>query len=101
MSFDEAVVEVRRSTMFTTHTRFPPVMTPFLFLLIDRYLHKFWAELGIDREQFLALGAHVSLGAEVSDMILALHLAGGAMASARCMGDTAPHVATSLAECLS
>jgi starch phosphorylase len=77
MPFDEAVTEVRRSTMFTTHTPVPAGHDAFSFLLIDRYLHKFWADLGIDRERFLTLGLHRESWGEVFHMtVLALHLAG-------------------------
>ncbi|MBI3248218.1 MAG: alpha-glucan family phosphorylase [Deltaproteobacteria bacterium] len=77
MSFEEAQAEVRRSTVFTTHTPVPAGHDAFSFLLVDRYLHKYWAELGIDRERFLALGAYREPWGEVFHMtVLALHLAG-------------------------
>ena len=77
MSFDEAMAAVRSSTLFTTHTPVPAGHDAFSFLLIDRYLHKYWAELGIDRERFLALGAYREPWGEVFHMtVLALHTAG-------------------------
>lgn len=77
MSFDEAMAAVQRSTIFTTHTPVPAGHDAFSFLLIDRYLHKYWAELGIDRERFLALGAYREPWGEVFHMtVLALHMAG-------------------------
>lgn len=77
MSFDEALAVVRSSTMFTTHTPVPAGHDAFSFLLIDRYLHKYWTELGVDRERFLALGAYREPWGEVFHMtVLALHTAG-------------------------
>lgn len=77
MSFVEAMAAVRRSTLFTTHTPVPAGHDAFSFSLIDRYLHKYWAELGIDRERFLALGAFREPWGEVFHMtVLALHMAG-------------------------
>jgi len=77
MSFDDAMTAVRRSTLFTTHTPVPAGHDAFSFLLVDRYLHKHWAELGIDRERFLTLGLHRESWGEVFHMtVLALHTAG-------------------------
>ncbi len=77
MSFDEAQTAVRQSTIFTTHTPVPAGHDAFSFLLVDRYLHNYWADLGIERERFLALGAHREPWGEVFHMtVLALHLAG-------------------------
>jgi starch phosphorylase len=77
MSFDEALAVVRSSTIFTTHTPVPAGHDAFSFLLIDRYRHKYWVELGIDRERFLALGTYREPWGEVFHMtVLALHTAG-------------------------
>src|SRR5262245_4159332 len=46
MSFEAAVAEVRRTTIFTTHTPVPAGHDAFSFSLIDRYLHKYWTQMG-------------------------------------------------------
>jgi starch phosphorylase len=77
MPFSEAQAEVQRTTIFTTHTPVPAGHDAFPFHLIERYLHSYWGKLGIDRERFLALGAHREPWGEVFHMtVLALHLAG-------------------------
>ncbi len=76
MPFTEAVAEVQRTTVFTTHTPVPAGHDAFPFLLIDRYLHSYWNQLGIDRNRFLALGYHHEPWGEVFHMtVLALHMA--------------------------
>jgi glycogen phosphorylase len=76
-SFPEATAEVQRTTVFTTHTPVPAGHDAFSFLLIDRYLHHFWGQLGINRDRFLALGYHREPWGEVFHMtVLALHMAG-------------------------
>ncbi|HUD73414.1 MAG TPA: alpha-glucan family phosphorylase [Dongiaceae bacterium] len=56
--FDAAVAAVRRSTVFTTHTPVPAGHDAFPFALVEKYLAAYWPTLGLDRERFLALGAH-------------------------------------------
>jgi starch phosphorylase len=75
--FDEAVAEVQRTTVFTTHTPVPAGHDAFSFLLVDRYLYRYWSQLGIERDRFLALGYHREPWGEVFHMtVLALHMAG-------------------------
>src|SRR5262245_9919670 len=77
ISFEAAVAEVQRTTIFTTHTPVPAGHDAFSFSLIDRYLHKYWTQMGMTREQFLALGLHREPWGEVFHMtVLALHMAG-------------------------
>jgi starch phosphorylase len=73
----EAVAEVQRTTVFTTHTPVPAGHDAFSFLLVDRYLHSYWRQLGLDRDRFLALGSYREPWGEVFHMtVLALHMAG-------------------------
>ncbi len=58
VGFDEAVTEVRRTTVFTTHTPVPAGHDAFPFHLVERYLAGAWGSLGGLRDQFLALGAY-------------------------------------------
>jgi starch phosphorylase len=57
-SFAEACDTVRPRTVFTTHTPVPAGHDVFPHHLMDRYFHHFWPQLGISREEFLALGQH-------------------------------------------
>ncbi len=58
LTFDEAAERVRATTIFTTHTPVPAGHDVFPPELMDRYFAHFWPQLGLDREQFLALGRH-------------------------------------------
>ena len=57
-SFDEAVDEVRRTTVFTTHTPVPAGHDAFPFNLVEKYLSSAWGSLDPHRSEFLALGAY-------------------------------------------
>lgn len=56
MSFEAAKEKVRQSTVFTTHTPVPAGNDRFPQWQIDQHLNGFWNELGLTREQFMALG---------------------------------------------
>ena len=73
----DAIAEVQRTTVFTTHTPVPAGHDAFPFHLVEKYLHPYWHQLGIDRERFLAFGAHRETWGEVFHMtVLALQLTG-------------------------
>ena len=55
-SFDAALEEVRRTTVFTTHTPVPAGHDAFPFHLVETHLAGAWGDLGGYREKFLALG---------------------------------------------
>jgi starch phosphorylase len=55
-SLDSALDEVRRTTVFTTHTPVPAGHDAFPFHLVEGHLAGAWGDLGGYREQFLALG---------------------------------------------
>ncbi len=57
-SFDTALEEVRRSTVFTTHTPVPAGHDAFPFQLVEKYLAGSWGEIGQHRQRFLALGEY-------------------------------------------
>ena len=57
-SFDAALEEVRRTTVFTTHTPVPAGHDAFPFSLVETHLSGCWGSLGGHREEFLALGHH-------------------------------------------
>jgi starch phosphorylase len=59
-SFDSALEEVRRTTVFTTHTPVAAGHDAFPFHLVETLLAGCWGTLGSDRERFLALGHYDS-----------------------------------------
>jgi len=56
VSFREALEPVRASNVFTTHTPVPAGNDAFEPWLIDKYFSNYWGQLGLSREEFLALG---------------------------------------------
>ncbi len=77
MRFPEAVAAVQRSTVFTTHTPVAAGHDAFPFDLVEKHLHNYWSQLGLDRDQFLGLGYHRESWGEMFHMtVLALQLAG-------------------------
>ena len=58
LSFDAALEEVRRTTVFTTHTPVPAGHDAFNFQLVEKHLAGAWGSLGTYRPQFLALGEY-------------------------------------------
>ncbi|HZB26448.1 MAG TPA: alpha-glucan family phosphorylase [Vicinamibacterales bacterium] len=76
-SFDSALQEVRRTTMFTTHTPVPAGHDAFPFSLVETHLAGAWGSLGSYREQFLALGHYDNGSGPMFNMTaLALRTAG-------------------------
>jgi starch phosphorylase len=55
-TFDQALEDVRRSTVFTTHTPVAAGHDAFPFHLVESHLSGAWGHLGEHRERFLALG---------------------------------------------
>ena len=58
MSFDQAVSEVRRRGVFTTHTPVPAGHDAFALTMLEECTGPIWEELGIDRERLFAIGRH-------------------------------------------
>jgi glycogen phosphorylase len=57
-SFEDALEEIRQSTVFTTHTPVPAGHDAFAFHLVEKHLAGCWGTLGPHRDKFLALGAY-------------------------------------------
>jgi len=55
-SWEEALVEVRRTTVFTTHTPVPAGHDAFPFHLVEQHLASCWGSMNGHGELFLALG---------------------------------------------
>jgi starch phosphorylase len=76
-SFDAALDEVRRTTVFTTHTPVPAGHDAFPFHLVETHLSGAWGDLGGYRERFLALGHYDNGGGPMFNMTaLALRTSG-------------------------
>ena len=67
-SFDAALEEVRRTTVFTTHTPVPAGHDAFPFHLVETHLAGCWGDLGGYRERFLALGGYDNGGGAMFNM---------------------------------
>ncbi|MCI0338232.1 MAG: alpha-glucan family phosphorylase [Acidobacteria bacterium] len=78
MSFDEAAEQVRATTIFTTHTPVPAGHDTFPFQLVEKHFASYWDLLGLNREQFLALGEYSDgyNGKNFNMTALALRLSG-------------------------
>ena len=57
-SWDAALAEVRRTTVFTTHTPVPAGHDAFPFHLVEQHLAGCWGSTDGHREDFLALGGY-------------------------------------------
>ena len=76
-TFDHALEEVRRTTVFTTHTPVPAGHDAFPFHLVETHLAGAWGSLGAERDRFLALGHYDNGGGALFNMTaLALRTAG-------------------------
>jgi glycogen phosphorylase len=76
-TFDDALEEIRRTTIFTTHTPVPAGHDAFPFQVVEKHLANCWGTLGSNRDKFLALGAHDNGGGTQFNMTaLALRSAG-------------------------
>jgi starch phosphorylase len=58
MNYEEAADQVRRTSVFTTHTPVPAGHDVFPFQMMEKYFHSYWPALGLDRDRFLRLGVH-------------------------------------------
>jgi starch phosphorylase len=56
MRYEEAVQQVRKTSVFTTHTPVPAGHDVFPFELMDKYFRRYCQTLGVSREAFLHLG---------------------------------------------
>ena len=58
ISYDEAAQQVKRTSIFTTHTPVAAGHDIFPAHLIEKYFHAYWPSLGLDRDRFFRLGNH-------------------------------------------
>ena len=77
LTFDAALDEVRRTTVFTTHTPVPAGHDAFPFQLVEQHLAGCWGDLGDQRDAFMALGFYDNGSGPLFNMTaLALRTAG-------------------------
>ena len=75
--FDEALEDVRRTTIFTTHTPVAAGHDAFPFERVEHHLAGSWGPLAQHRERFMALGEHDSgQGSQFNMTALALRTSG-------------------------
>jgi glycogen phosphorylase len=86
-SFESALAEVRRTTVFTTHTPVPAGHDAFPFSLVETHLAGAWGTLGSYRDQFMALGEYDNGSGSMFNMTaLALRTAGSTNAVSQLHG---------------
>ena len=76
LSFPEAADKVRATTVFTIHTLIPGGNDTFSPDLIEKYFHRYWDSLRLDRETFLELGKRESDNSAFNMTVLGLRMAG-------------------------
>jgi starch phosphorylase len=87
-TFDEAVEEIRATTVFTTHTPVAAGHDAFPFYMVEKHLAGCWGTLGAHRDRFLALGSYDNgAGVQFNMTALALRSAGKVNAVSRVHGD--------------
>src|SRR5690606_11468557 len=87
-SWESALVDVRRSTVFTTHTPVPAGHDAFPFHMVEKHLAGCWGTLGEHRERFFALGEYDNGGGSLFNMTaLALRSSGAINAVSRLHGE--------------
>jgi starch phosphorylase len=88
LPFEEALDQVRQSTVFTTHTPVPAGHDAFGFHLVETHLAGAWGSLGTYRDQILALGAYDNGSGMLFNMTaLALRTSGAVNGVSRLHGD--------------
>jgi starch phosphorylase len=86
-SFDDALEEIRRTTVFTTHTPVPAGHDAFPFSLVEKHLAGCWGTLGPNRDGFLALGSYDNgAGPQFNMTALALRSSGAVNAVSQLHG---------------
>jgi starch phosphorylase len=87
-NYDAALEEVRRTTVFTTHTPVSAGHDAFPFHLVETHLSGAWGDLGSYRERFLSLGHHDNGAGPMFNMTaLALRTAGAVNGVSRLHGE--------------
>jgi starch phosphorylase len=87
-TFDAALAEVRRTTVFTTHTPVAAGHDAFPFPMVETHVAGAWGDLGGFKDQFFSLAAHDSGGGPLFNMTaLAMRTAGSINGVSRLHGE--------------
>jgi len=87
-AFDEALEQIRQTTIFTTHTPVPAGHDAFPFHLVEKHLAGCWGTLGPHRDRFMALGAYDNgAGPQFNMTALAIRSAGSTNAVSQLHGE--------------
>lgn len=74
LTFEEAVKQVRKTNVFTTHTPVPAGNDQFPIWLIDKYFPSYWEAMNLTRDQFIDLGKQTQSWGETFSMpVLAMY----------------------------
>jgi starch phosphorylase len=88
LPWEAALVEVRRTTVFTTHTPVPAGHDAFPFHLVEQSLASCWGSMGGERDHFLALGTYDNgVGPQFNMTALAMRSAGAINAVSQLHGE--------------
>jgi glycogen phosphorylase len=88
VSWEDALVEVRRTTVFTTHTPVPAGHDAFPFQLVEHHLAACWGAMNGESQPFLELGSYDSGSGPLFNMTaLAMRSAGAINAVSRAHGE--------------
>jgi len=74
LNFAEASDKVRATTVTTIHTLVSGINDTFPADLIEKYFHRYWDSLNLDREAFLKLGAQGSDDSAFNTTVLGLRM---------------------------
>ncbi|MFL5762048.1 MAG: alpha-glucan family phosphorylase [Thermomicrobiales bacterium] len=74
-SFQKAAAKVAEHSVFTSHTPVAAGHDVFSPALVDKYFSHYWPQLGLSRDEFLALGSHGASGDGFNLTALSLRLA--------------------------
>lgn len=97
MSFADAIVRIRETSIFTTHTPLSAGTDIFPFPLIEKYFGRSYDQFGTDRDGFLQLGVYPSDPSAGFNMtVFALRMASYCNAVSKKHGEVARQMWTSL-----
>ena len=75
LNFTEAANLVRATTVFTIHTLVSAGSDVFSLDLVEKYFHRYWSHLGLDRKRFLELGIQGTDNSAFNTTVLGLRMA--------------------------
>ena len=75
LDFREALDRVATASIFTTHTPVPAGNDAFPHSLVEKYFHRYWSLLRLDRDAFLQLGTVDSDSGQFGMTVLGLRMA--------------------------